>query len=152
MPRSLFLDSGPLGLVTKRKGKSPEVDQCQAWLRTLLVGGWDVYLPEITDYEIRRELTRIKNTAGIARLDALHETLDYLPLTTAIMRHAAELWGQSRNAGLATAPPEALDGDVLLVAQVLSLGLPESDIMVATVNVRHISRFVPADTWENIMP
>ena len=32
MSQIVFLDSGPLGLVTKRPGHSGEVDACQLWL------------------------------------------------------------------------------------------------------------------------
>jgi len=65
---------------------------------------------------------------------------------------AAQLWAQSRNAGTPTASPDALDGDVLLAAQALSLGLPASDYVVATKNVAHLSQFVPAEHWTNITP
>ena len=119
MSQSVFLDSGPLGLVTKRPGQSAEVDACQFWLRTLLDNGRDVYVPEITDYEVRRELVRLNQVAGLARLDTLLLTLEYLPLTTSAMRRAANLWAQARNNRWATAAPQALDGDVILAAQAL---------------------------------
>ena len=53
---------------------------------------------------------------------------------------------------LPTAPPDALDGDVILAAQVvLSTGL--GDIAtVATDNVGHLARFVDAQPWEQIVP
>jgi hypothetical protein len=65
------------------------------------------------------------------------------------MRWAAELWAQARQGGYPTAPDPALDGDVILAAQALSLGVP---VVVATANVAHLSRFVPADVWQNIAP
>lgn len=37
---------------------------------------------------------------------------------------------------------------MILAAQVLTLGLP--DTIVATTNVGHIARFTPADLWRNI--
>ncbi len=48
-------------------------------------------MPEICDYETRRELLLAGKLNGIARLDALEGALEYLPLTTAAMI-AAELW------------------------------------------------------------
>jgi len=49
-----------------------------------------------------------------------------------------------------------LNGDVLIAAQVLDYqatnGLASADIIVATVNVGHLSLFVPADVWTNITP
>lgn len=68
------------------------------------------------------------------------------------MLEAAELWAQAGNLGVATADIRALDGDVIVAAQVLSLGLAASEFVVATSNVKHLSRFVPADLWGNIRP
>ena len=107
-------------------------------------------MPEIADYEIRRELIRAKKTSGLARLDALIGQVPsrYLAITTPIMRLAAELWAQARTRGLPTADPKELDADVVLAAQALSLG--DAKVMVATVNVGHIAQFVAADVWQNI--
>jgi hypothetical protein len=91
-----------------------EAEQCQLWLTRLLAGGHHAAVPEIADYEVRRELLRIGSAAGIARLDALAIRVGYLPLTTAAMRKAAELWAQARQQGRPTADPHALDGDVIL--------------------------------------
>lgn len=92
MIQVVLLDSGPLGMVTQRQGKSQVIDACILWLETLLQKGRRVYVPEITDYETRRELRRAGKTAGIARLDALKTTAYYLPLTTDAMLLAADLW------------------------------------------------------------
>ena len=66
------------------------------------------------------------------------------------MLKAAELWADARNRGVSTADAKALDGDVILAAQALTSGLPHSEIVVASVNVRHISRYVASDVWQNI--
>jgi len=73
-----------------------------------------------------------------------------VPLTTSAIRLAAELWARSRRGGLPTAAAEALDGDVLIAAQALTLNDP--NIVVATDNPVHIARFVPAGQWETIRP
>jgi hypothetical protein len=65
------------------------------------------------------------------------------------MRLAADLWARARQKSLPTAPNPALDGDVILAAQALVLGVP---VVVATDNVAHLGRFVPADLWQNIAP
>jgi hypothetical protein len=57
-----------------------------------------------------------------------------------------------RNAGTPTAGVDALDGDVILAAQVLSLGLPAEEVVVATTNVAHLSLLVPAELWTDITP
>ncbi|HZO89831.1 MAG TPA: hypothetical protein VFB38_15995 [Chthonomonadaceae bacterium] len=60
MIQAVFLDEGPLSLVTQRRGKSSEVDACRLWMEMLLANGLRVYVPEITDYEVRRELIGIR--------------------------------------------------------------------------------------------
>jgi predicted nucleic acid-binding protein len=116
---------------------------------TLLAAGRRVILPEIADYEVRRELIRINRRRSLGVLDGLASQFEYLPLTTAVMRRAAELWAAARQAGQPTAAAADLDGDVILAAQALSLGVP---VVVATTNVRHLAQFVPADGWQNIAP
>ncbi len=147
---AVVLDSSPLSLVTQQAGKSPEGDACRLWMETLLFQGVRVYVPEVTDYEVRRELIRAKKPGSIARLDRLKQLARYLPITTDIMLEAAALWAQARNAGVTTADIHALDGDVLVAAQALSLGLTASEFVIATSNVKHLSRFVPADVWSNV--
>ena len=71
-------------------------DAAKRWLRQVLTSDTVVIGPEISDYEVRRELLRVGSTRGVARLDELSETLSYLPLTTETMRLAAELWARAR--------------------------------------------------------
>lgn len=73
-------------------------------------------VPEIADYEVRRELIRAKKREGIERLNALIKQLDYLAITTPAMRKAAEYWAQARRQGRPLAADAALDGDVILAA------------------------------------
>ena len=143
----ILLDSGPLGFVTHRGGP-PEVDSCQAWLTSMRDTGCRLIVPEIADYEVRRELLRARKTAGLARLDALSSSLEYLPITTIAMRRAAEPWAEARRAGRPTADRHALDSDVILAAQAATMGTP--DFVIATTNVAHMSRFVPAKLWTEI--
>ena len=149
MTRLVFLDAGPLGLLT-RSPQIPEAAACYAWLRARLAAGSRVLLPEIGDYEVRRELLRLQAHAALRRLDALHHETVYLPLTTPVMRRAADLWAQLRQAGTPTADPQALDGDVILAAQALSVPQPGDTLVVATTNVGHLSRLVPAARWQDI--
>jgi predicted nucleic acid-binding protein len=110
--------------------------------------GSRVLVPEIADYEVRRELLRANKARGLARLDALADLLEYLPLTTAAMRQAAVFWAQARQQGRPTADDKALDGDVILAAQAMTLGA--ADVVIATTNVGHLSRFAPAALWPDI--
>ena len=45
------------GLITNPK-RAPESLACNCWLQTLIKAGIRVILPEIADYEVRRELLR----------------------------------------------------------------------------------------------
>jgi predicted nucleic acid-binding protein len=110
--------------------------------------GTRVIIPEIADYEVRRELLRAKKERGLARLDALANRLEYLPLTTAAIRQAAVFWAQARQQGQPTADEKALDGDVILAAQAMTLGV--ADVVIATTNVGHLSRFAPAALWPDL--
>lgn len=53
----VLLDAGPLGTVTNPKS-SPENEACKNWLANLAYNGIEVVIPEIADYEVRRELLR----------------------------------------------------------------------------------------------
>jgi len=149
MSRIVLLHSTPLGMITNPRA-TPENDERRAWLSTLILRGISIYVPEIADYEIRRELIRGKKLPGIQRLDQLAATIGYLPLTTAIMRRAAELWAQVREQGLQTADDKALDGDVILAAQALALIAPDTEFIIATSNVGHLGRLAPAAEWRDI--
>ena len=149
--RLVFLDTGTLGMLANPRG-TPRAVRCQQWARNLLAAGVRVFVPEICDYEERRKLIHAGSTAGLARLDRLKIGFDYAPITTDVMLRAAELWAAARRAGLPTAPPDALDGDVILAAQaILSTGVGDL-VTVATDNVGHLARFVDAQPWEQIAP
>jgi hypothetical protein len=60
-----------------------------------------IILPEIGDYEVRRKLIQLirkqqASPKSLERLDALVQTLSYLPLRTSTLRRAAELWASAR--------------------------------------------------------
>lgn len=74
-------------------------------------------VPEIVDYELRRELLRARKTASVRRLDALERAIEYLPITTAAMRRGAEIWAHARQHGQPTAADNTIDVDMILVGQ-----------------------------------
>ena len=77
MAKIVLLDAGPLGAVTHpRANKNKDIKE---WLQRLLRSGVAVRVPEIADYEIRRELVRAAKSKGIQRLDDLKQ-LGYIPL------------------------------------------------------------------------
>lgn len=152
MIHAVFLDSGPLGLVTKRHGIA-EADACRQWVSEMNRAGILVMVPEIADYEVRPELIRASNLFAVRRLDIFNQIPGrYLTITTSAIRKAAELWAEARNMGYATADAKALDGDVIVAAQALVSGFATSEFLVATDNVNHLARYVPANDWRNISP
>jgi hypothetical protein len=153
MLEAIIPDTHPLSLVCQRRGK-PEADACRDWLLNCTRAGLRVHVPEVADYELRRELLRARKAAAVARLDRFCSSVPgrYLPITTAAMRRAAELWAEARQTGVPTADAQALDGDIILAGQAFTLGRPAGSLIVATSNVRHRARYVPADLWQNITP
>ena len=151
------LDTGPLGILTNPKRSQTTQDAIQ-WASLHIRAGNRFLVPAIADYEVRRELTRLGRAGGILTLDAWNNSLPdrYLPLTDSALRLAATLWARSRNAGRPTGDPKELDCDVLIAAQALdyqiSHALPAGTLIMATVNVGHLSQFLPADYWQNILP
>jgi predicted nucleic acid-binding protein len=149
MSRLILLDSGPLEMVTNPKAKGiPLV--CQQWLTSLLQRGEKVGIPEIADYEVRRELLRAGLLKSLNRLDNLKQTLKYIPIQTDTMLLAASLWAEARQTGQPTADSKALDGDMILSAQARLLYEEETEVIVATTNVAHLSRFITALDWQSI--
>jgi len=128
---------------------SQEADE---WAMDRQRAGDQLAVPEIADYEIRRELLRAGKELSITRLDELCAGLEYLPLTTEVMHDAASLWADARNAGRPTAHPHALDGDVILAAQARSaqIELARGPVVVATTNVAHLARYTDARLWTDI--
>ena len=155
MSRIVLLDSEPLGLATNPKN-SPEADACRAWLRALPQSGHLPLVPEIVDYEVRRELRLYGKTRGLRNLDALAAPGRYLPLTTEAMRQAADFLADLRRIGLPTADRLALDADVILCAQAAALdpaafGLPGASVVIATGNVGHLVRLADARRRQDIL-
>jgi predicted nucleic acid-binding protein len=146
MPDVVLLDAGPLGMASHPR---PATD-ILSWLARLLDAGVAVMVPEIADYEVRRELIRAGLNKSVARLDFLKSSLEYLPITTAAMLRAADFWADSRRRGRPRAHERPLDADAILAGQ--SATLTGKQVMVATANPRHINRFVPAVDWQEIAP
>lgn len=148
MTLHILLDSSPLGALSH---PTPDVGIVQ-WAAACSAAGHKLYIPEVIDYEVRRELLRANKKVGVSNLDALKTVFRFLPITSPAMLLAADLWATSRQDGQPTGDPKKLDIDVILAAQALTLGVPAGDLIVATSNVAHLSRFVPAELSSNIKP
>lgn len=145
MARTILLDTGVLGMVTH---PAPNRDTTKWFQKELRRSA--VFIPDICDYELRRELLRAGKRKGLARLDQLRETLPTVAVSFEVLKQAGEFWATARRAGAPTAPDAALDADVILAAQAWVLRQTGKEVFIATTNVGHLSRFVPAATWQNL--
>ena len=75
MSRTIFLDTGPLGVLTNPK-RPPETVAALGWAIALMSAGHRLMVPAIADYEVRRELERAGKMAcgsQSQRPNALHQ-------------------------------------------------------------------------------
>jgi predicted nucleic acid-binding protein len=135
------LDSGPFGALAHPRRNL----DITAWLDAMVATGMVVYLPEIIDYEVHCGLLAAHVVHSVRRLDRLKDVLTYLPLTTAMMLEAAQLWAEAQPRGQSVADPKELDGDVIFTGQARQVGA-----LVATENVGHLALFVEAKSWRAI--
>ncbi len=136
MTRVILLDTHPLSKVTH-----PKIDpKVQQWLKSLRENKTVIRVPEIADYELRRELLRQEKQKSIDRLNKFSQ-ICLIPLTPETMRKAAELWAWVRNQGKPTASNDSLDGDVILASQAILQLKSFDQVIVMTTNLKHISRF-----------
>jgi predicted nucleic acid-binding protein len=142
----VVLYTGPLGQLANHRITNFN-RAIRTWVKALQANHRRIVIPEVADFEVRRELIRIRSQRSLRTLESLGAIHEYRPVTTDDFRRAAQLWADARNAGIPTAHHHALDCDVLLVAQAESLGAP---FVIATSNVAHIGRFAPAEVWSNI--
>lgn len=145
----VFLDTGVLSSVIHPSG-GQENKECIAWMLKLVVAGAKVCIPEVCDYEVRRKLLHRDAQKQLGKLNQLKQVMHYVPIDTATMLRAAELWAQGRKRGRPTAGDKSLDADVILSAQALLSIQPEDDLIVATTDVGDLTTFVPASKWSNI--
>jgi predicted nucleic acid-binding protein len=160
----ILLDTGTLGDLANPNSNNPKVKAIRQWVRSHLLKGVHIRVPEIADYECRRNLILETSSPdpikaelaknSLARLDALKISPGYLPLNTQIMKKAAELWADVRRKGIPTAHTKALDGDAILAAQAIITSAGQERVIIATDNLGDLNRFatptVTADEWKNI--
>src|SRR3954447_14666769 len=154
MPSPLLLDSNILSKVVH-----PSVEEhrpvAAAIQRLLEDNRFEVFVPEITDYELRRKLLHIGHRPHQGRkwareaLTHLDQMVfqGYLPLTTEAMKLAASLWTQTRSEGRLRGPEESLDIDIILVAQARQAGG-----QIITTNDKHFWGIADLFDWRPFQP
>jgi predicted nucleic acid-binding protein len=147
-----LLDAGPIGLACCDPSQ-PVAGHCLSWLVDLELAGIKVMIPAMADYEVRRELLRVRATAKLKRLAELRDRFEWLDITSEALERGARFWATLRQTGLPTAGDEALDGDSILAGMAATLGQPGDSVIIATSNVKHLARFpgIDARPWETII-
>jgi hypothetical protein len=150
----IILDSFPASCVAKRPGRRPSLaDRCRDWVEECEDKAHIVLVPALSYYEALREFERRNAFVQAERLKQFClDPARFIPLTTDHLTLAAKLWGEIRREGQPTASDPSLDGDVILAAQALSPELKPDEYIIATTNVAHLSRFVPAIDWAALTP
>ncbi|HSS51914.1 MAG TPA: PIN domain-containing protein [Thermoanaerobaculia bacterium] len=149
MPLPLLLDSNILAKILR-----PDLEENKpvtlAILRLQEDPRFQIYIPEIIDYELRRKLLHLGYRPHQARkwarealvdLDEL-VSLGYLSLTTETMRLAARIWAETRAAGQSRGPEDGLDADVILAAQAR-----QSGGHIITTNEKHFRNIADIFDW-----
>jgi hypothetical protein len=141
------LDTGVLGMFCA----PTENRDLEHWVVGLLTRGRRVIVPDICDYELRREMIRRNAVNSIAKLDSLADRFEYAIIRPEALRLAAGYWAQLRNENQPTAPDAALDGDCVLAGQAALYGAENGQLVViATTNVAHLGRMIDARDWSDI--
>lgn len=151
----VFIDSGVLGILAN-PNKTGEASDCEEWLYTLLSQGVYVCSSDLCDYEVRRSLVLVSEKKpelkSIDNLDEIREIISFLPVTSALLKKAASVWASARSQGIPTSDDKSLDVDMIICtqSQMIKEEFPGRYIVIATTNVKHLSRFAEAKTWREI--
>jgi hypothetical protein len=147
MNNVVLLDAGPLGMYANPKSRKPKNKLCKQRVEALLAGGAYVKVPEIADYEVRRKLIHLTlrdpKCKAILRLDAVIKALGLVPFTADTLKRAAKLWAEARHRNHVTAPPEAIDGDVILATQAIIETEKGDNVEIATTNSTDLAGLFP---------
>lgn len=155
----ILLDTGVLGILINSepsKHNKSEVDDCNEWLASLLSQKFLVAIPEIADYEERREQIRRKNRKCLQRLEDIRSKTEHFKIETEVMLKAAEIWAYAWQMGQPTADNKALDGDAIVAAQAVIAKTAGMYVEVATTDAKDMNRllapyFINAKRWKDIV-
>jgi hypothetical protein len=114
--------------------------------------GVEVVIPAVADFEVRRELIRVRARSRIRNLDLLRNRFGYVDTSQAAWDSAAGFWALVRQAGFPTAAQTDLDADAIIAGMAATAGQPGDDVMIATMKLIHFVRFpgVRAGFWAAI--
>ncbi len=156
----VILDSNILGLIIaplstnfeKEEGKYKQARECIYWFQNLLSRGAYVTVPDICDYEIRRELIRINSFESLDNLKGLRNVINFQELTFNVLTEAAEIWAIARNSNQPNKSIQNIDVDCIIAAhwRLLKNEYPGREVIVATENIKDFQSFSDCSSWKNI--
>jgi hypothetical protein len=155
----VFLDSNILGLISNPNALFDECQQCEKWFTTLSIRGVRFVTSDICHYEVSRGLISSsirlgKIVPGIEILNLLKTDgfLEFLPVSTEALDLAANLWARASNDGQTTRDDKNIDVDIIISAQyqIIKDKHLGRQVVVATTNLKHLSRFCDAARWQDI--
>jgi predicted nucleic acid-binding protein len=150
----IIVDSGILGQLA-RPTLGQDSQFLKRWFDRTLIRA-NVCSSKICDYEIRRGLLLAQKQGlvaeGLTILDRLHQIIEFLPVDETILNIAADIWATARMGGQPTAGDRNLDADMIICAtwKYLKTYHPGQEVIIATTNIRHLSLFANAVTWEDL--
>ncbi|MDQ2652354.1 MAG: nuclease [Chloroflexota bacterium] len=118
----------------------------------MLQAGHRLIVPEIIDFEVRRELIRLGNQRALLRLNQLPIKLGFHEVSSEVLRRAAHFWAEARRSGKPTADRHSLDIDMILAGHAATIGAQQAldQVLIATTNVQHLRHFADARDWASI--
>lgn len=137
LSRVVILDSKPLGDICNPityKQIKPLIEFLKEQKIALRVA-------EITDYELRRELTLQNLQKGINNLNKFRQKQQIIPIDSESLIIATDLWAEIRKTEQPTADRKNIDCDVIMVAQALKLRQQFQQIIILTIDVNDLIRF-----------
>ena len=154
----VFLDSNILGLINSGS-TSPEPIACNRWFYDLFRKA-SVVSSELCLYEVRRGLLKaslqadnkpVPGLQGLQELEA-ESWVEFLVADRQVLNIAAELWAKAAASGQTSRSDKDIDIDIIISAhyQILVDEYPGQQVIVATKNLKHLSRFCTAANWQDI--
>jgi predicted nucleic acid-binding protein len=154
----VFLDSNILGLICNANSFYEAVE-CRNWFYTLYNRGARFITSDICSYEVRRGLIKAsialkEPVSGLLALENIKAGgyLEFLLVSTEVLELSAQIWAEASADGRTTRDDKNIDIDIIISAhyQILVDTYPGQQVIVATKNLKHISRFCEAANWQDI--
>ena len=133
----ILLDTGVLGKIC-HKNISIGTIKVLKYLEQQKIG---LRVPEICDYEIRRNLILENLDKSIRKLNKFRKTDRLIFFNSDTMMIASEIWAEIRKQGNPTENKDNLDGDVILAAQACQLKRYYELVIVLTTNAKDLAKF-----------